>query len=755
MDLGEEEFEVEKILDFAETREGPRYLIKWKNYGPESNSWEPVENLSCDDLLSEFHEKHAAPRSGRKESNVRRPMRVVETSEESDNDDKKPVVGSSKSSSSKKKRIKKTKRDHMNDANEDTSDDGRPLFRSRKAPKKPFPYKVPSTKDGQYRIPKKSAVVASSAAGASSGGRRKNSQSDYDVNQIASLLPGGLVKLEPKGVGMLTKRNPRVDNDSLNLDTSSQTARHDSIDTHEDIPTFKNVNSNLFSPHTLKQHAKLASTVTNQPAWESTAWAPNIGGVSSHSRLESRSSHPKQKEQLFDIAPSPGLPIPDGPYKRSVQPAMKYDDMEFQDEISQDFPASTNDAAIITGDQCCALYRFQNRKMIATITLFDMHCHGAAKKQFSLEKEYYFYDGYPCPKIGELFKMQRPYALFRAHLPDNSASYWKTYSDLKEGSMAYVSFSSANASTVSILCHDSDDIMGHLLGKDDRIDPSLYLIVLLRVNLGDIAFFSRGNEENEVMREAGRYFLEGQQMLIFDADNSTNDKELLLSDFVERRGCVETRGRDYSDLSFVFVHRQSILRLGRLPNFFELKRHAKIQFATYGYGGIPAFNTGNNYDIIFPAGGIVTITAHCLLEEQQAEELLENLEQFVKRSDEKRPGSWLVMMHPVEIEKVRSITTHSGKQGDRLGHILAKLEEIQGEEFYRQFAPNQVIAHPDLYLPLTLERVSLEHALRHRFFFLIDTKAYSSPCGLVEVLTVSAFNDFIKEYEYNFDKWLQ
>jgi hypothetical protein len=45
----DEEYEIEKILDYKAVKERNQinsyYLVKWKNYGEESNSWEPIENL--------------------------------------------------------------------------------------------------------------------------------------------------------------------------------------------------------------------------------------------------------------------------------------------------------------------------------------------------------------------------------------------------------------------------------------------------------------------------------------------------------------------------------------------------------------------------------------------------------------------------------------------------------------------------------------------------------------------------------------
>ena len=62
---GDTEYEVENILDSRLHRAKLQYLVKWKGYGPEENSWEPESNLAnSKKLLDQFH--HAHPNSPRR-----------------------------------------------------------------------------------------------------------------------------------------------------------------------------------------------------------------------------------------------------------------------------------------------------------------------------------------------------------------------------------------------------------------------------------------------------------------------------------------------------------------------------------------------------------------------------------------------------------------------------------------------------------------------------------------------------------------
>lgn len=53
---GVEEYEVETILDSRLYRGKLQYLVRWKGYGPEENSWEPEANLkNAKTMITKFH----------------------------------------------------------------------------------------------------------------------------------------------------------------------------------------------------------------------------------------------------------------------------------------------------------------------------------------------------------------------------------------------------------------------------------------------------------------------------------------------------------------------------------------------------------------------------------------------------------------------------------------------------------------------------------------------------------------------------
>ena len=47
----ETDYEVERILDHRLFKSSRQYLVKWKDYGTEFNSWEPETNINAPELV--------------------------------------------------------------------------------------------------------------------------------------------------------------------------------------------------------------------------------------------------------------------------------------------------------------------------------------------------------------------------------------------------------------------------------------------------------------------------------------------------------------------------------------------------------------------------------------------------------------------------------------------------------------------------------------------------------------------------------
>lgn len=84
-DDNEDDYEVEDIVAHKVEKKKKLYLVKWKNYGSESNTWEPESGLSCPEIIQKYNDAHAEE-----------PMPKKEKKEKKKKADTSPVVKKSK-----------------------------------------------------------------------------------------------------------------------------------------------------------------------------------------------------------------------------------------------------------------------------------------------------------------------------------------------------------------------------------------------------------------------------------------------------------------------------------------------------------------------------------------------------------------------------------------------------------------------------------------------------------------------------------
>ena len=59
-----EEYEVEAVCDKRLRKGKAEYLVKWKGWDSDDNTWEPIGNLECHEMIEDYEKKHPAKDAG-------------------------------------------------------------------------------------------------------------------------------------------------------------------------------------------------------------------------------------------------------------------------------------------------------------------------------------------------------------------------------------------------------------------------------------------------------------------------------------------------------------------------------------------------------------------------------------------------------------------------------------------------------------------------------------------------------------------
>jgi chromobox protein 1 len=109
MTMSEEEYIVEKIINKRVSKSGKvQYLLKWKDYNDDQNTWEPRENLGCKKLITNFEKDLTEKLLNKSEKNKKQKAKEMA-------DDLKEKKNKSKSVLMKNKKVDSDNKDRQKD----------------------------------------------------------------------------------------------------------------------------------------------------------------------------------------------------------------------------------------------------------------------------------------------------------------------------------------------------------------------------------------------------------------------------------------------------------------------------------------------------------------------------------------------------------------------------------------------------------------------------------------------------------------